>query len=215
MANLAPIIYNTESISARHAPSLNAAFKELFDLSGIRPRVLSPDGGARTKEECIALGLDWSLSDHYEDSPKGRAAFDLDNQRTFRNWNGPLFVATLAKYGWRNIQINGQPFPSEPWHFANHDITPAGSTGAPFPNTESETDMALFLGNNTVAWPNGYCNTYNPNVYEAMRLVVEEGKREPSRVETYVRESWAAVTFLQKRTVDATIAELKKQGFIK
>lgn len=148
MPNLAPIIYNSETISARHAPSLNAAFKELFEASGIKPRVLTPDGGARTKEECIALGLDWRLSDHYEDSPKGRAAIDLDNQRTFRNWNEPLFLAIMAKHGWHNIQINGLPFPSEPWHFANHDASPqqAGTPGRPL---EKEEDPMYSFFNTT------------------------------------------------------------------
>lgn len=145
MAALAPIIYNAETISARHAPSLNAAFQELYQASGIYPIVQTPDGGARTKAECIALGLDWSLSDHYEDSPKGRAAVDIWNQRAFRNAIGDArFEGILAKWGWRNIQINGAPFPSEPWHFANHDpapIIPASLHTEPISSTEQEIDM--------------------------------------------------------------------------
>lgn len=128
MANLAPIINSAEQIGAAYAPSLNAAFRELHAIFGFWPIVRAPNGGARTKEECIALGTSWRVSDHYEE--KGRAV-DIDNHRRFRDRNEILFMATMVKHGWRNVQINGKPFPSEPWHFANHSTAPAGGGGTP------------------------------------------------------------------------------------
>lgn len=74
----------------------------------------------------------------------------------------------------------------------------------PNPTIEGDSDMPLFLGNNIVTWPNGYSNAYRADVYEAMRLVVETGDREPSRVATLVRESWAATNFIAGRTAEVT-----------
>lgn len=131
MATLVPIWGTpSETINARHAPSIEAAFKELYKASGIVP-IVSQGGGSRTLAEAIAVGTG-AASDHYQDNAKGRAAVDINNQRTFRNWNEPVFEATLAKWGWRNITIDGVPFPSEPWHFANHDIIPAALDIKPF-----------------------------------------------------------------------------------
>lgn len=124
---MATILFNGEDIGDAYAPSLNAAFRELYLASGRAPLVKSPLGGRRTLWQAIRLGTG-SRSDHY----KGRAV-DIDNQRWFRNWNEPRFLGILAKHGWRNVQINGDPFPREPWHFANQSAHPAGSPGVLLP----------------------------------------------------------------------------------
>lgn len=133
MVNLVPIINSTETISSDAAPSLNAAFTELHQLFGFWPVVFSPYGGARTKAECLQEGLSWEISDHYEGAI-GRAAVDIDNQRTFRNIDQKLFIDTLEKHGWHNMTTEGKDFPREPWHFANHSIVPASSNEKPLPN---------------------------------------------------------------------------------
>lgn len=104
------------------------------------------------------------------------------------------FEIRQAPYAKAN-RINPAPFFTD-----DHDQT--GGDGQPI--TESETDMPIFLGNNTVNWPNGYSNAYRPDIYEAMRLVVEDGNRDATRVETLVRESWAAVDFIAGRTAQIT-----------
>jgi hypothetical protein len=112
-------------IQAAHLPSLAAAFDELTAAAGFRPVVLGAPsdgipGGARTLAQSQIAGSG-TLSDHYADNARGYAAVDIDNQRAFRNRIGSAaFEAILAKHGWRNIQINGAPFPNEPWHFARH-----------------------------------------------------------------------------------------------
>jgi hypothetical protein len=124
---MATILFNGEDIGDAYAPSLNAAFRELYLAAGRPPIVKSPLGGKRTLWEAIKLGTG-ARSDHY----KGRAV-DIDNQRWFRNWNEARFISILAKYGWRNVQIDGRPFPLEPWHFANQSSRPAGSPGVMLP----------------------------------------------------------------------------------
>jgi hypothetical protein len=124
---MAVILFNGEDIGDAYAPSINAAFRELYLASGMAPRVKSPLGGRRTLAQAIKLGTG-ARSDHY----KGRAV-DIDNQRWFRNWNEARFISILAKYGWRNVQIDGRPFPLEPWHFANQSTRPAGSPGVMLP----------------------------------------------------------------------------------
>lgn len=124
---MATILFNAEDIGDAYAPSLNAAFRELYLASGQAPRVKAPLGGKRTLAQALAVpGAAGRNSDHF----KGRAV-DIDNQRWFRNWNETRFLAILAKYGWHNVQINGRPFPSEPWHFANQSTIPQGSSGIP------------------------------------------------------------------------------------
>jgi len=131
--NLAPIVYNVETIGAIYAPSLNGAFKELYRLSGIKPRVLAPYGGYRTLADQQKINPNQTVSDHL----LGRAV-DIDNQGAIRTKIGSsLFVSTLRKFGWRNVQVNGALFPSEPWHFANQSSVPAGSGGTPLPVTPS------------------------------------------------------------------------------
>lgn len=104
-----------EYVGALHAPSLNAAFRELYKASGIKPWV-RPGGGDRTPAEQARINPGQVVSDHV----KGRA-------KDTWNWAAIAAVigmkrmrAILRKWGWDNIQINGVPFPQEPWHDANH-----------------------------------------------------------------------------------------------
>lgn len=115
------------------ADSLNAAFLEIYQASGIKPKVLRTKGGARTKQECIDLGLSWTISDHWEGAwvERGRAAADIDNHREIRNKIGDAFESIMRKHGWENVTVTGADFPEEPWHFATRkswlaglDITP-------------------------------------------------------------------------------------------
>lgn len=130
MATLVPIWGTpSETINSRHAPSIEAAFRELLEASGIMP-IVSSGGGSRNLADAIAVGTG-AASDHYESNAKGRAAIDLYNQRAFRNWDEPRFESIMARYGWWNITIGGDPFPSEPWHFANHDPDPWQPPPAP------------------------------------------------------------------------------------
>ena len=147
MAALAPIIYNNETIQARYAPSLNAAFKELRAASGITPIVTAPDGGARTaaEQQALASVAQWWLSDHYEDNSQGYAAIDLYNQRAFRNWDEARFIQIMANRGWLNIDISGNPFPSEPWHFANHGrYALAGGSATLIDESTGDDNMMIF-----------------------------------------------------------------------
>jgi hypothetical protein len=151
MANLAPILYSNATVSAPHAPSINAAFKELYDLCGIKPQVLNAaeseaagfgyiSGGSRDLAQSNAAGTG-AASDHFESNAEHHAAVDINNQRAFRNALGDaVFEGVLAKHGWHNITIDGAPFPTEPWHFANHDAVPqrASLDTTTFDNTEEE-----------------------------------------------------------------------------
>lgn len=127
MANVKTIPGSSAVVRAEHFDSLMAAFGEVQAASGILPRVLGAaevrdgiPGGGRTLVEANRAGSG-AASDHYIDNAKGHAAVDIDNQRAIRNKIGSArFEAIMAKHGWRNIQINGAPFPSEPWHFARH-----------------------------------------------------------------------------------------------
>lgn len=126
---MATIVYNAENIADAYAPSLNAAFVDLYNASGIRPRVIAPYGAWSSAAIDAAYGIKGrgSGSDHY----KGRAVdiynwSDIANRITLTRMK-----AILAARGWRNIQVNGDAFPTEPWHYANHSSTPAGSGGTP------------------------------------------------------------------------------------
>jgi len=142
---MATIIYSTEDIGDAYAPSLNAALEEIHAASGIIPSVLSPLGGLRTLAQELALHGS-PQSDHV----KGRAV-DINNQRQLRNWNEPKFLAILAAHGWHNIQIDGAPFPAEPWHFANHSTVPASEGSHPIPPQSTQEDNAMYAFSYTSA----------------------------------------------------------------
>jgi hypothetical protein len=132
---LAAIYKSAEQIGTPYQASLNGALRDLESYFGFQAVVKAPVGGARTKAQCTALGTSWTVSDHYEDRPA--RAVDIDNHRRFRNINAAAFEWILAMHGWHNITISGEPFPEEPWHFANHDSHPqqAGGGVVPIPNT--------------------------------------------------------------------------------
>lgn len=128
--DLAPIINSSESIALAYAPSLNAAFVELWQHFGFWPEVREPLGGARTYAEQLQLVREDSRNTMSSDHLKGRAV-DIWNHQRFRNAGVSAFIQILAAHGWRNVQVNGRPFPSEPWHFANQSATPAGGMAIP------------------------------------------------------------------------------------
>lgn len=154
MANLARIINMNATVRAEMAPSLNAAFSEIHDACNLWPVVLNQaetaaagigpavSGGSRTLEESYAAGSGPS-SDHYEDNALGHAAVDINNQRTLRNILGTRFESILAAHGWRNIDISGNPFPVEPWHFANHDSISQAASAISAISLERLTDMSV------------------------------------------------------------------------
>ncbi len=146
MVNLAPILYSTETINAEAAPSLNAAFAQIFKESGIKPRVLAPVGGGRTEAQQAHLvdtgQSDTMNSDHREDFPD-RAAADIDNQVALRAWNNDRFERIMADHLWFNMTNDGEPFPREPWHFARHHVTTSGGGTTPLPESKGLPEMEL------------------------------------------------------------------------
>ncbi len=172
-----PIIYSAETIGDAYAPSLNAAFAQLRAASGITPVVLRPYGGDRTLAEQRAISpavRDPSTSDHV----KGRAV-DIDNHRALRNKLGGWFELILASHGWRNIDLSGRPFPSEPWHFASR--TPAAAGGNPQPLPEpKDNDMIerrLLRQEGTIGVYKQVNNTLTPVIDEQQLLEEQAGFR--------------------------------------
>lgn len=110
------------------------------------------------------------------------------------------------------IDAAGVRFNVEPYINWADPTRPAGNGGTT-PIGE-ETDM-LFLGNNTILWPNGFVNAYDANTYKAIQLAAG-GDPEPSRVATLVREAWKAIDFLDKREAQVTattvVATLQAAG---
>lgn len=115
-----------QRLASAYAPSWLAASAVLKARFGFAPIVSVTDGkplGAyRTRAQQRSLSpASPDLSDHC----KGRAC-DIGNQRAFRNIDEADFIAILAEHGWHNVNTSGNPFPSEPWHFANQSASPAG-----------------------------------------------------------------------------------------
>lgn len=138
MAKLSGLYRSTETVAAKYAYSINAALMQLERESGIKPVVRAPLGGARTKAECNSLGTPWNVSDHYE-AAVNRAAIDLWNWSEYANWNRKRFTAIMNAHGWYNVQVNGRPFPTEPWHWANHSATPLALQISPIEPTTVRT----------------------------------------------------------------------------
>lgn len=136
---MATILYSTEDIGDAYAPSLNAAFTQIFAESGIKPQVLAPVGGARTSAQEKALG-GTDASDHVK-----KRAVDINNQRELRNWNQARFLAIMASFGWHNVTEQGTPFPTEPWHFANQSSTPTGGGSTPIDTDKEDEDMEIIV----------------------------------------------------------------------
>lgn len=132
---MAAIVYSTAQIGDAYAPSLNAAFTQIYQESGIKPIVLSPLGGERTLAQEKSVG-GTAASDHVK-----KRAVDIDNQRQLRNWNQARFLAIMAFWGWRNVTEGGTPFTKEPWHFANQSSQPAGGGAVPINTEQKVLDM--------------------------------------------------------------------------
>lgn len=132
-----------EQIAAPVASSLSAAFLELYQASGEKPRVLRPYGGARTAQQCWDKKLSPYISDHWEGAwvERGRAAVDIDNQVKLRALLGDIrFESILRRHGWQNVTVTGDPFPNEPWHFATRASWLAALDVQPL--TERHTPMS-------------------------------------------------------------------------
>jgi len=87
-------------------------------------------GAGRTPAEQAVINPGQTASDHV----LGRA-IDIFNQREFRDHNEPEFLRILGDHGWHNVDISGQPFPREPWHFAKHGLTTAATDSSPLDNS--------------------------------------------------------------------------------
>lgn len=143
------ILYNpTVQIGDNYGPSLNAAFAQLRTESGIIPLVLAPYGGTRTPAQETAIHGP-ADSDHVK-----QRAVDINNQRIIRNWNEPRFLIIMSAHGWYNMTVTGQPFPTEPWHFATHSTTPTDTHVQPLPNKET----TMFLIQSTTSRPDLHTN---------------------------------------------------------
>lgn len=139
-SELAPV--SNDQVAVLQAQWFNRANGELIQAFGYGMVVLSPYGGYRTcsQQAAVSPGTSCAASDH----TKGHA-IDVDNHRRFRNANQTLFLQIMNRNGWYNQQINGQPFPSEPWHFRNKLTTaPAGGPGGITPITEGAHSMYLY-----------------------------------------------------------------------
>lgn len=152
---MANILFSTAQIGDAYAPSLNAAFQQIYEESGIKPVVLSPLGGERTIAQEKSVG-GTGASDHVK-----KRAVDINNQRQLRNWNQTRFLAIMAQHGWHNVTEAGTPFQNEPWHFANQSSTPAGGNVNPINNETSEL-MSFKLA---------YVTDNNGNLYTLFDLV--------------------------------------------
>lgn len=100
--------------------------------------------------------------------------------------------------------------------------TQAQMAGAP-PAPEKDDDMPLFDSNQRrVFWPNGFYNSYEPVVYNALHyyFVEQPGNEQPGTEGTIEREVWAANDFMIARAAKAdaeasaaaTLAALKQAG---
>lgn len=160
MADLVPIPGCSATIRRGHYASIAALFAELQSLTGIVPQVLDTaetiaagitpqvSGGSRPLSECLAVGSS-AASDHFEDNSFGRSAIDLNNHRDFRAALGDTgFTTVMNKHGWFNMDISGNDFAREPWHWATHfpeDTTTTAGTGAsPFSTVQEEDEFMIY-----------------------------------------------------------------------
>ena len=70
------------------------------------------DGTYRTMARQRQINPGQTVSDHL----RGRA-LDIRNWKAFVEKDALKFYRILAQNGWKNIQVNGLPFRSEPWHY--------------------------------------------------------------------------------------------------
>jgi len=74
----------------------------------------------------------------------------------------------------------------------------------PGPTTTMEDDMPAFFDNGRViVWPNGWANSYDPQVYNAMKGYALDPTNPGNQwvEETWVRENWAALDGVQAQQV--------------
>ncbi len=82
-------------------------------------------GAYRTRAEQQQINPGQTVSDHLA----GRA-IDIRNWATFAERNSTTFYRLLASNGWRNIQVDGRPFRSEPWHWVNVKTDPPAAASS-------------------------------------------------------------------------------------
>ncbi|MFN4000861.1 hypothetical protein [Microcella sp.] len=92
---------------------------ELEQEFGFRPEVVST-GLYRTRAVQVAINEKYgqNVSPDDTDHCKGRAA-DIRNWQAYHDVDRTKFTTILANHGFYNQQIDGRPFPSEPWHYRN------------------------------------------------------------------------------------------------
>jgi len=75
--------------------------------------------------------------------------------------------------------------------------------GGTLPQVLLEDDMPQFFEPNTIVWPNGWANSYDAQVYAAMKSYAQDPYNPSTQWvrDTWVRESWAAVEGIQNRQV--------------
>lgn len=73
----------------------------------------------------------------------------------------------------------------------------------PGPTIPMEDAMPQFFEPNTIVWPNGWANSYDAQVYQAMKSYVRDPDNPSTQWvrDTYIRESWAALEGVQKQQV--------------
>lgn len=94
-------------------------------------------------------------------------------------------------------------------HYSDTFVNQLAQTGnetTPILPEREEPDMPVFIRPNLIAWPNGYVSSYRADIFEACRLVAQEGDTEASRVATFVREQWKTVDFIATTNAKAVSA---------
>ena len=132
-AELTSIGVGVDGLVAQLANTQAAWFKklqrELMAEFGFAPQ-FRRSGAYRTRAEQQRINPRQTVSDHLT----GRA-IDLRNWQTYASRNSAGFYRILAANGFRNIQVNGAPFRSEPWHWVCVKTAPPSRE----PNNETTT----------------------------------------------------------------------------
>jgi len=121
-SELTSIGVGIDGLTAELANTPAAWFKklerELVEEFGFGPQ-FRRTGAYRTRAVQNEINPGQFVSDHLTGE-----AIDIRNWQAYVDVNALLFFRILARNGFRNIQVNGQPFRSEPWHWVNVKTSP-------------------------------------------------------------------------------------------
>lgn len=114
------------------------------------------------------------------------------------------------------VHTHFETHPGRLWNYqnprtfmANANAGTAGGGGTPLPSTE-EDEMPHFGSGNRIYWPNGFFNTYDQGVFNALKYYFENDTELQGTEGTVVREVWAANNWMLNTSVTATAAASAK-----